>query len=126
MSNKMKRTWFLLIGFAFACNGQATVAESLPDHDAALAHRLVEQEQALLLDVRSTGEFQSGHIDHAINIPHDRLSSELDQLKTLSNGDKDHPFVVYCATGRRADIAKRALLSAGYKNVTNLGGVNDW
>ncbi|MEM7157345.1 MAG: rhodanese-like domain-containing protein [Myxococcota bacterium] len=98
----------------------------LPDRDPALAHRLVEQEGALLLDVRSPDEFAAGHIEGARNIPHDQLRSRLDEVRTLVEGNLKAPIVVYCRSGRRSGIAKETLLSADFEQVTNLGGMNDW
>ena len=98
----------------------------LPDRDSALAHRLVEQHGALLLDVRSKAEFADGHVDGAQNIPHDEVQAELTAVEALVEGDKHAPIVVYCRSGRRSAIAKEILKKHGYTRVTNLGGISDW
>lgn len=71
---------------------------------------------ALILDVRSTGEYAGGHIKHSLNIPVDRLTSNLHQLK-----DKTKPVITCCASGMRSAAAKSMLLSNGYKEVHNGG-----
>lgn len=101
-------------------------AEGLPDRDAALAHRLVEEEGALLLDVRTPDEFAAGHIDGARNVPHDQVEARIDEIEAMVEGDKDTPIVVYCRSGRRAGIAKDALRKRGFGRITNLGGMSDW
>ena len=100
-------------------------AAGLPDHDPALAHRLVA-EGALLLDVRTPDEYADRHIDGALNFPVDELSSRADDLAKLSGNDRKKPIVVYCGTGKRAARAKALLTSQGYEAVTNLGGIDDW
>ncbi len=72
---------------------------------------------AVILDVRSKGEFSMGHIKNAINIPVDQLSNNLGKLK-----NKDKCIICYCASGMRRATAKRILQSRGYKAVFNGGG----
>jgi rhodanese-related sulfurtransferase len=72
---------------------------------------------AIILDVRSKGEFSNGHIKNSINIPVDQLSNNLAKLK-----DKDKCIICCCASGMRSGAAKRILESGGYKAVYNGGG----
>ena len=72
---------------------------------------------ATILDVRSPGEFASGHIKGAINIPVDQLSKNLSKLK-----DKERPIITCCASGMRSASAKSILKGAGYTQVYNGGG----
>jgi len=72
---------------------------------------------AVILDVRTKGEFQGGHIKGAINIPVDQLRSNLDKLK-----DKTKPIITCCASGMRSASARAVLLSCGYAEVYNGGG----
>jgi phage shock protein E len=74
-------------------------------------------EGAVIVDVRSKGEFEGGHIRNSINIPVDQLSNNLNKLK-----DKNKPLIVCCASGMRSAAAKRMLLSNGYTVVHNGGG----
>ena len=55
------------------------------------AHQLVKQ-GALLLDVRTAGEFSSGHLEGAVNIPVQELEARVSSLPVK----KDAPIVVYC------------------------------
>jgi phage shock protein E len=72
---------------------------------------------ALIIDVRSTQEFSSGHISKSVNISVDKISSQLHQLK-----DKNRTIITCCASGMRSGKAKSILLSKGYKEVYNGGG----
>ena len=76
---------------------------------------------ALLLDVRTTGEFEGGHIKGAINIPIQELPGRLDEL-----GADTQEIVVYCASGGRSNLAKRLLEANGFDDVHDLGGIDDW
>ncbi|WP_281228347.1 rhodanese-like domain-containing protein [Flavobacterium aquiphilum] len=72
---------------------------------------------AIILDVRSKGEFSGGHIKGAINIPVDVLKNNLNQLK-----DKNKIIITCCASGMRSASAKNILKAHGYTDVHNGGG----
>ena len=72
---------------------------------------------AIILDVRSKGEYAEGHIKGSINIPVDQLRNNLVKLK-----DKKKPIITCCASGMRSSSAKSILLNAGYEEVYNGGG----
>ena len=73
---------------------------------------------ALILDVRTSAEFNSGHVPNAVNIPHDELASRLVEL----DSEMDRPIVVYCKSGKRAGKAASVLLEGGYSEVFHLEG----
>ncbi len=75
---------------------------------------------AKIIDVRTAGEFQSGHLDKSVNIPYQDIANRIAEVST----DKDELIVVYCRSGRRSGIAQKTLQSIGYKNVVNGGGFN--
>lgn len=108
-----------------SAGASTTGTPALPDRDPALAHRLVS-EGAVLLDVRTLAEWDKGHLDGAEHIPLGELPSKLKAVEALTNGDKSKPIVLYCRSGARAGRAKEQLVAAGYTQVTNLGGMNDW
>lgn len=76
---------------------------------------------ALVLDVRSPEEYSAGHIQEAKNVPYDRIANEAATLEP----SRDKPVVIYCKTGRRAEIARQALLRLGFNEVVNAGGYED-
>jgi phage shock protein E len=73
-------------------------------------------EGAVILDVRSHGEYVSGHIEGSINIPVNNLSENLNKLKS-----KNKPIIACCASGMRSASAKGILESKGYTKVFNGG-----
>ena len=74
------------------------------------------QEGAIILDVRTPGEYSNGHIKGSINIPVDKLGTNLNKLKS-----KDKAVITCCASGARSAAAKSILKSNGYVNVHNGG-----
>ncbi|QGU96854.1 rhodanese-like domain-containing protein [Clostridium bovifaecis] len=84
--------------------------------------RLDSKEEIILIDVRSKEEYESGHIEGAMLIPVDTI--EIEAEKKLK--DKEVPIFVYCRSGNRSAIAANILASLEYKNVYDLGGINDW
>ncbi|MDF2153831.1 rhodanese-like domain-containing protein [Vibrio sp. CAU 1672] len=80
--------------------------------------RLVEQ-GALLIDVRTPQEFAAGHLEHARNYP---LSEFVSHVALI---DKSQPIVVYCRSGNRSGKAFDYLISQGYTQVHNAGGLEE-
>lgn len=78
-------------------------------------------ENAVLLDVRERGEYESGHIPGSHNLP---LSS-VSQAPALIR-DKAAPVFVYCLSGGRSSAAASALRSMGYTDVHDIGGIRAW
>jgi len=87
--------------------------------DTSTAKEKIKQ-GALVLDVRTAGEFAGGHYDGAVNISVQELKKRVSEL-----GATNRAVVVYCAAGVRAASAKKILLSAGFNDVTNAGGLSD-
>ena len=87
----------------------------------APANAQVAPDSFVLIDVRSAEEFASGHLQGAVNIPHDRIVEEIGAVAP----DKSARIILYCRSGRRAETALNALKSAGYENVSNYGGLED-
>lgn len=80
-------------------------------------YRDLLRQGAIVLDVRSKGEYAGGHIRNSINIPVDQLRSNLTRLK-----DKNQSIICCCASGMRSGSAKRILEAEGYTAVFNGGG----
>lgn len=90
------------------------------DVSPAEAKALVEG-GALLLDVRTPGEFASGHLPRAANVPLGELGARIAEL-----GPKDRAVVIYCASGVRSAVAAGTLRGAGFATVKNLGAMSRW
>ncbi len=69
----------------------------------------------IIVDVRTPGEYASGHVKGSVNIPLDSLRSQIAKLK------KDKPVITCCASGMRSASAKSILQSNGFADVQNGG-----
>jgi phage shock protein E len=85
---------------------------------AQLLEWMEQKSNLCILDVRTSGEYASGHIPGAINIGFREISAHLDELAAY----KDKNVVVYCEHGPRARKAQSTLTKAGFPNVYHLTG----
>ncbi len=81
--------------------------------------KTIVNDGAFLVDVRSPSEFAGGSVKGAINIPLDRVSSNLDKFKNKKN------IVVFCRSGNRSGQALAILKQNGIANVINAGTYED-
>ncbi len=86
---------------------------------SAQAAQTYLKQGALVIDVRTPGEFNSGHLPTAINIPLDEITARLPQRV----GDKSRILLLHCQSGMRSGVAKNQLKGMGYANVYNLGSL---
>ncbi|MCL6415004.1 rhodanese-like domain-containing protein [Aestuariirhabdus sp. Z084] len=87
------------------------------------ATRLINSENALVLDVREKKDFSAGHIVDSTNIPYAKVAERSSEL----GDDKDRAIIVVDAAGQHAGVAGKALTAAGYTKVVRLGGgINAW
>jgi rhodanese-related sulfurtransferase len=83
----------------------------------------MNRRNAVVLDVRETGDYAAGHITGARHIPETQLTDRLKELEKF----KARPIVVCCRTGTRAPIAGATLRKQGFSEVVALrGGVAAW
>ena len=80
----------------------------------ALAHL---KSGALVIDVRTPSEFNSGHMPSAINLPLDQIETALPRLVK----EKSQVILLHCQSGMRSGVAKKKLNALGYSNAYNLG-----
>lgn len=80
------------------------------------ARRLLKN-GALIIDVRTSGEFNSGHLENSINIPLDEIDFAVP--KRVKN--KNQALLLHCASGIRSGVARKRLNNLGYANAFNLG-----
>ncbi len=83
----------------------------------AKAAREYMKNGTLVIDVRSPGEFNSGHLPNAVNLPLDEIATALPQRVK----DKSQVLLLHCLSGTRSAFARRMLKRMGYQNVFNLG-----
>ncbi len=73
------------------------------------------QNGAVIIDVRTVGEYAGGHIRNSINIPLDKLEGSIKKIKSKG------PVIVCCASGMRSGSAKSILTRHGFTEVYNAG-----
>jgi len=122
-------TLITLLWIGFASCGQKQNDKST-DQDSASVISLISateldkvNDQILLIDVRTPGEFASGHIENSINIDY-----KSDNFKDLiSELDKNQKVYVYCKVGGRSGRSAKVLKDMGFEKIYDLdGGINAW
>ncbi len=76
---------------------------------------------AMLIDVRNPDEYAAGHIEGAVSIPLESGDFEAG----VAPLDPSEIYVVYCETGRRAEVAVERMIELGFTDVQNAGGIDD-
>jgi phage shock protein E len=112
----MKWTTILIIAVALAVILMLKRTGQISSIDAQ-AHL---KQGALVIDVRSPGEFNSGHLPSAINIPLDVIETAL----PVRVPDRNQALLLHCQSGMRSAVAVRRLKSLGYTNAFNLGSLS--
>ena len=113
----------LFSALAFTACGSASSELSFQQisMDAAIT-QMAEEDNSILLDVRTPEEFADGHIPGAINIPNESIGeNDITELP-----DKEQRIYVYCRSGNRSKQASAKLVNLGYTNVVEIGGIIDY
>ncbi len=113
----------MIIGFA-SCNSQEKKATTFEDVTVEQFQKLIGKDGAQLVDVRTPGEYENGHLKNAqlINYMEDNFKAVA--FKDL---DKSKPVLIYCASGGRSAKSAKLYKDAGFKKVYNLlGGFRAW
>ena len=111
----------LFLGMLFCSNILAEV-ELIDSQE--LKQRIENSKEGLILiDVRTLEEYQSGHIKNSINIPHDQLILNVNVLDQYRN----QPIVVFCRSGRRAQLVIETLIENKFDQIVDLqGDIQAW
>jgi phage shock protein E len=108
-------TWLPFLGVLVVAVGYMAMKRSGQISPKEAAEYL--KNGAMVIDVRSAGEFDSGHIIHAQNLPLDRI--EMTAVSVVR--DRNKVLLLHCSSGARSNAAKKKLVQLGFKNVFNLG-----
>jgi phage shock protein E len=88
--------------------------------DGATARKLVAS-GVKVVDVRTPAEFSTGHVPGAINIPHDQMAARHAEV-----GPPSTPVLLYCKSGRRTEVALRALREKGFTTLYDMQSYDKW
>ncbi|PKM73522.1 MAG: rhodanese-like domain-containing protein [Firmicutes bacterium HGW-Firmicutes-16] len=84
--------------------------------------RLDSGDEIIILDVRTEEEYTSGHITNAVLMSNETITDKMPDLLP----DLEAEILIYCRSGNRSAQAAKKLLSIGYTNVYDFGGIIDW
>ena len=118
----MKNVWFCVLLFSvLSCQGQQDSNRKIgPDK----FEKGISKQAIQVLDVRTSGEYQGGHIKNALLADWNNKDQFNDRIKYV---DKDKPVYIYCAVGGRSSAAAAWMRQNGFTNVLELnGGFNEW
>ena len=80
------------------------------------------EEDIIILDVRTQEEYDTGHIEGAVLLPNTEIRDRAEDVLK----DKDQKILIYCRSGNRSQMAAAELISMGYTQVYDFGGIIDW
>ena len=124
----LEKNWILVL--AFVASGAMLIwpfvarrLSSVKEIGTLNVTQLINHQNAVLLDLRETGDFAGGKLPSALHIPLSQLQSRSAELAKLTA----RPVVVYCARGQRVGQAAAALAKLGFAGIYQLeGGVKAW
>lgn len=104
--------------------GAATATSTVIRHvDAAGAERLIADGKVVVLDVRTPAEYAAGHLAGAKLVDF----RAADFATNLARLDREQPYLLHCASGRRSTAALKVFEELGFRDVTHLdGGLKAW
>ncbi|MCL2248481.1 MAG: rhodanese-like domain-containing protein [Oscillospiraceae bacterium] len=129
--NKLKLIFafcFMLSMITLVACGDDVVSEDASEVTArvttitALEAELMMLDDVIIVDVRNQDEFVGGHIPGAILLPAPEIRENAERMLP----DKNQVILVYCRSGARSAAAARELVSLGYTEVYDFGGILDW
>lgn len=120
----MKKIILMLLAGLFTLAGCGIAQEKVEVLTPTQAKEIMDSgNRYVLLDVRTEEEYRdNGHIKGAILIPDFELKETVEGVIT----DKNELILVYCRSGRRSNASAKVLLSMGYTNVKDIGGIINW
>ena len=111
----------LIVGLA-GCSSEENSLGYVQISGEEAMNMMAEQEDYVILDVRTPEEFAEKHIVGAVNLPNEEIGEEpIEELPDL-----DQLILVYCRSGNRSKQASEKLGKLGYTNVYEFGGINEW
>ncbi|MFV0551083.1 MAG: rhodanese-like domain-containing protein [Anaerorhabdus sp.] len=106
--------------FITGCSTTPTTYKTISVKDAQA--KMTTSEDVVLLDVRTPEEYEEKHIQGSILIPDYDIKTEIE----TQIPNKDTTIIVYCRSGNRSRNVANKLITMGYKDVYDLGGINNY
>lgn len=129
---QLRKSRFIVRGVFMMCLLSAFVLGGCSDKSEEASYTQISMEEAVkmmeteenyvILDVRTTEEYEAGHIPGAVCVPNETIGEEaVEELP-----DKEQMILIYCRSGNRSKQAAGKLLEQGYTNIYEFGGIIDW
>jgi len=83
---------------------------------------ILKDSSLIIVDVRTKGEYEEGHVPGAVLIPNESIKDRKPELLP----DVNQVILIYCRSGNRSKQAAQKLANMGYKKVYEFGGINTW
>ena len=108
----------LIVAFLFYSRAQANVPTISSDE----AREYLTDSNYQFIDVRTDGEYDSGHIPNSMHIPLHEIQDRMSEIDSLKNKN----IIAYCRSGSRSSKATKILVEAGFDVLNLSGGVLSW
>ncbi len=103
-------------------NTDAAASDAYHKITAEEAKKMLDEGGVTLVDVRTEAEYKEKHIENALLIPNETITTEPSEELP----DKSATVLLYCRSGRRSKEAADKLVAMGYEKVYDFGGIKDW
>lgn len=115
--------YILVVAFSIIFSCSLINSESINQMNSDELIEFIELNDAILVDVRTEDEYNSGYIENSLNIDYfsNDFSLNADKL------DKSTPIILYCRSGKRSSMSASKISKLGFKEIYNLkGGILEW
>lgn len=115
--------YILVVAFSIIFSCSLINSESINQMNSDELIEFIELNDAVLVDVRTEDEYNSGYIENSLNIDYfsNDFSLNADKL------DKSTPIILYCRSGKRSSMSANKISKLGFKEIYNLeGGILEW
>lgn len=122
----MKRAWSAVLAVILlfsGCGGTTVKQNSYQQISQEEAKQRMDEQDAIILDVREADEYDSGHIPGAVLLPLGTIDKD---SAAAVIPEKDSVVLVYCRSGNRSKQASSILAELGYTGIFEFGGINTW
>ncbi|MFH5835768.1 rhodanese-like domain-containing protein [Proteiniclasticum sp. C24MP] len=119
----------LALIFSVGCSAEEPATEEEKNSEATVqvisadeAKKMMDEEEVIIVDVRTKAEYAEAHIDGAVLLTLDTIPDKAEEILP----DKDATYLLYCRSGNRSNQAAKELVRMGYQEIYDFGGIIDW
>ncbi|MBO1263648.1 rhodanese-like domain-containing protein [Proteiniclasticum sp. SCR006] len=127
--NMLKTAAALTLILSVGCGAKDPVTEEEKKSESEVqvisveeAKNMMEEQEVIIVDVRTRAEFEEAHIEGAILLTLDTIPNQAEEIIP----DKTATYLLYCRSGNRSNQAANLLVDMGYEKIYDFGGIIDW